>query len=132
MITENGYDTSKLYDDNIVKKTGIFLRTTAANRILPSFFIVGVQKGGTTSLCKYLEQHPQIIKPQRKDVYFFNNELNFSKGLNWYRSHFAHFLYKTIYDYRNGVNAITFDGTPNYFLNYSQNSQPKISSRPQD
>ena len=115
MICENGYDTGRLYDDNIVKKTGIFLRSTASQRILPSFFIAGVQKGGTTSLCKYFEQHPQVIQPQRKDVYFFNNELNFAKGMGWYKSHFAHKVYKAIYDQSNGVNAITFDGTPNYF-----------------
>ncbi|MFN8323586.1 MAG: sulfotransferase [Chitinophagales bacterium] len=115
MSIENGYDIDKLYDDNIVKKTGNFLRITSAHRIYPAFFIAGVQKGGTTSLCKYLEQHPQIISPQRKDVYFFNNELNYAKGVEWYKSHFAHRLYKLWYDKVNGVDSITFDGTPNYF-----------------
>ncbi len=48
------------------------------------FLIIGVQKGGTTSLYHYLSQHPQIIPASQKEVHFF--DLNFSKGLEWYQS----------------------------------------------
>lgn len=37
---------------------------------LPSFFIVGAAKSGTTSLYYYLKQHPQIYLPQYKEIAF--------------------------------------------------------------
>lgn len=55
-------------------------------RALPDFIIVGAQKGGTTSLYKYLEQHPQVLKASRKEVHFFDE--NVDRGVRWYRSHF--------------------------------------------
>jgi hypothetical protein len=59
---------------------------TASNRGLPDFIIIGAQKAGTTSLFKYLRQHPNIIPAFKKEVKFF--DCNYYKGLNWYRSHF--------------------------------------------
>ncbi|HIK32235.1 MAG TPA: sulfotransferase [Oscillatoriales cyanobacterium M59_W2019_021] len=38
---------------------------------LPNFIIIGAGKGGTTSLYKYLQQHPQIFVPEKKELYFF-------------------------------------------------------------
>lgn len=38
---------------------------------LPDFIILGAGKGGTTSLYKYLQQHPQIFLPDKKELYFF-------------------------------------------------------------
>ena len=38
------------------------------------FFIIGVQKGGTTALHKYLSSHPDIQMPLKKEIHFFNNE----------------------------------------------------------
>ena len=115
MIENYGYNIEKLYDDTVVPKLNTYFHLTAAQRVLPSFFIIGVQKGGTTSLCQYAGQHPQIIGPQRKDIYFFNNEVHYQKGINYYRAHFPHLAYKKIYEAIYGVKAITFDGTPNYF-----------------
>jgi hypothetical protein len=33
----------------------------------PNFFIIGVPKAGTTSLHRYLNQHPQIFLPKEKE-----------------------------------------------------------------
>ncbi|HLO49759.1 MAG TPA: sulfotransferase domain-containing protein [Kamptonema sp.] len=52
----------------------------------PDFIIIGVQKGGTTSLYNYLIQHPQIAAAAQKEVHFF--DLNFEKGIEWYSSQF--------------------------------------------
>ena len=52
----------------------------------PSFLIIGAQKAGTTSLFRYLLQHPDVKAPTRKQVHFF--DLNFSHGERWYFSHF--------------------------------------------
>lgn len=48
--------------------------------------VIGVQKGGTTSLFSYLSQHPEIIPSKRKEVHFFDQ--HYYKGLYWYRSFF--------------------------------------------
>jgi hypothetical protein len=60
---------------------------TAGRRVLPDFIIVGVMKGGTTSLYSYLLQHPQVLPALKKEVHFF--DLNHQRGINWYRAHFA-------------------------------------------
>lgn len=59
---------------------------TSQLRTMPSFIIIGAQKGGTSSLYKYLIQHPQINHPLQKEVHFF--DANFERGVNWYRSCF--------------------------------------------
>lgn len=52
----------------------------------PDFIIIGVQKGGTTSLYHYLIQHPQIAPALDKEVHFF--DLEFDRGWDWYDSRF--------------------------------------------
>src|SRR5690348_9347014 len=47
---------------------------------LVDFFIVGVQKGGTTALAEYLGQHPGIQMSRDKEVHHFDNE-----NLDWSR-----------------------------------------------
>jgi len=41
----------------------------------PSFFIVGAPKCGTTSMYRYLEQHPQVFLPAQKELNFFADDL---------------------------------------------------------
>jgi len=48
---------------------------------LPSFFLIGAGKSGTTSLYEYLKQHPQLFLPQ-KDLAFFALE-GFTKTLGY-------------------------------------------------
>jgi len=59
---------------------------TGAIRSHPNFLIVGAQKGGTSSLFKYIIQHPDIEGSWKKEVHFFCR--NFSKGENWYKGFF--------------------------------------------
>lgn len=44
----------------------------------PSFLIIGAAKCGTTSLFKYLSDHPNIYIPT-KEIHYFDNPINFSK-----------------------------------------------------
>ena len=37
----------------------------------PDFIVLGAGKAGTTSLYRYLEQHPQVFLPTVKELYFF-------------------------------------------------------------
>ena len=41
------------------------------------FFIVGAQKSGTTSLHRYLAQHPRIFLPHRKEIEYFVDEAKY-------------------------------------------------------
>lgn len=52
------------------------------------FIIIGAQKGGTTSLFKYMEPHPQIYMPPEKECPYFNHEERISRGWEWYISEF--------------------------------------------
>ncbi|MEV6595648.1 sulfotransferase domain-containing protein [Actinoplanes sp. NPDC051346] len=63
---------------------------TSDQRPLPDFLVIGTKRGGTTSLWRYLIQHPLV--PQlfpawnTKTSHYF--EENWSRGEAWYRSHF--------------------------------------------
>src|SRR5262245_31104430 len=66
---------------------GLWRRWRASRqRALPAFLIIGTQKGGTTSLYRWLGQHPQVMEATRKEVHYF--DINYSKGEGWYRDHF--------------------------------------------
>ncbi len=70
-------------------------------------FIAGVQKGGTSTLFYRLASHPDVasaIRPEDqkeiKEMNFFDNF--WSRGLDWYRSHFQ------------DPTRASLDATPNY------------------
>lgn len=75
---------------------------TSEARVLPDYLIIGVQKGGTTSLYKYLRMHPKVKSCAVKEVHFFNR--HYERGLSWYQSHFP---------YKNG-DFIVGEATPDY------------------
>jgi hypothetical protein len=64
------------FKDVVLKQLGKF-------GYLPSYFIPGVEKCGTTSLYKYMIQHPRIGTSQTKESFFFDR--NYKKGLQWYK-----------------------------------------------
>lgn len=56
--------------------------------MLPKFLIPGAGKSGTTSLCRYLSQHPQIFIPAVKEPAFFSTIRGFgyySRGIDAYQ-----------------------------------------------
>jgi hypothetical protein len=59
----------------------------ASERALPGLLVLGTQRGGTTSLYRWLGEHPQVHPPLDKEVQFFSVE--WSRGLDWYRCHFG-------------------------------------------
>jgi hypothetical protein len=55
--------------------------------MLPSFLMVGTQRGGTTSLFRALTAHPDTAQPNfHKGVHYF--DVNYQRGPSWYRGHF--------------------------------------------
>jgi hypothetical protein len=60
---------------------------TASRRSLPDFLVVGGQRCGTTSLYRYLDQHPSVMFPRlTKGTHWFDEEYQRSEA--WYRSNF--------------------------------------------
>jgi len=49
----------------------MFVKINGKEVKLPDFFIIGAAKSGTTSLAKYLAEHPQIYIPSQKEFHFF-------------------------------------------------------------
>jgi hypothetical protein len=67
-------------------------RATWFLRPFPEFLIIGAQKAGTSSLYKYLLQHPAILPAYQKEIHFFTIPELYFKGHNWYRGHFPTIL----------------------------------------
>lgn len=61
---------------------------------LPDFVIIGTQKGGTTSLYRYLTCHPGVGNTLRKEIHFFS--WYSEKTLDWYRAHFPRALNQAV------------------------------------
>ena len=65
---------------------------TSRLRPLPEFLIIGAKRGGTTTLFRTLERHPDVASlvpafARIKSPHYF--DLNYERGDAWYRSHFA-------------------------------------------
>ncbi len=76
----------------------------------PSFILIGVQKGGSTSFFFNLIDHPNVLAPRAKELYFFDRGHNFTKQC--YRSYFP-FMPEFSKD---GEIIITGEATPTYLL----------------
>ena len=94
----------------------IYTTPTAGLRELPDFLIIGAQRCGTTSLYRYLEQHPGMapVGLKNKGIHYFDT--NFSRGVNWYRSHFPTSAYRAIRAREYGGRVITGEGSPYYIF----------------
>ncbi|MBW2037940.1 MAG: sulfotransferase domain-containing protein [Deltaproteobacteria bacterium] len=70
--------------------------------MLPNLIVIGAAKAGTTSLHYYLGLHPQISMSHPKELNFFVLQKNWSKGIEWYESHFT------------GETEVLGESSPNY------------------
>lgn len=55
---------------------------------LPNLLIIGAMKAGTSSLHRYLDLHPQVGMSRVKELDFFLEHRNLSRGVDWYSSQF--------------------------------------------
>ncbi len=67
----------------------MLVRPDAKKGSLPNLVIIGSMKCGTTSLHYYLGLHPDISMSLEKELCFFVKELNWNRGIDWYRSWFT-------------------------------------------
>ncbi len=82
--------------------------------LLPDFLIIGVQRGGTTSLYNYLVGHPCIAAARMKEVHFF--DVHFQQGLGWYRRQFPPFWTKYSARPQGRPALITGEASPYYIF----------------
>lgn len=97
---------------------------TADLRPLPDLVVIGVKRGGTTSLFRDLELHPAMLplvpsarrlplRENQKGVHYFDSHSD--RGMRWYRSHFAtrpaHAVRR-----RSAGESFTAEASPYYFF----------------
>jgi hypothetical protein len=90
---------------------------TAAHRALPDFLVIGVKRGGTTSVWNWLVRHPHVAPmfpaaQQIKSPHFF--DINYGNGLDWYRSHFPTTAALARAARRTGFRPLTGEASPYY------------------
>jgi len=83
-------------------------------RITPSFLILGAMRCGTTSLYRYLCEHPRIVSATRKEVHFFDH--NYLSGWEWYVRHFVS-RFEKLPDKAHPLRRLTGEASPSYMLN---------------
>jgi Sulfotransferase family len=56
--------------------------------MLPNFLVIGAAKSGTTSLYRYLRDHPQVFMAESKELKFFTSKSRWRLGTGWYERQF--------------------------------------------
>ncbi len=92
------------------------------------FFIIGAQKAGTTSLYKYLNEHPDIFMPKVKENHFFAEERFYKRGVEYFHKYYE--------DYSNQqlaggayVHLFSCNEAPERIFNYNRNAKILIMLR---
>lgn len=91
-----------------------FRVVTGPLRVLPDFVIIGAQKCGTSSLYRYLADHPSVAPAVGKEVHYF--DWHFARGQWWYRGHFPTYLHRALHRARTGAQLITGEASPYYIV----------------
>lgn len=80
----------------------------------PDFFIIGVQKGGTTSLYNYLVRHPGVLAASEKEIHYFTD--HYARGDAWYRAQFPTRYQKFLRMLEQRSRILTGEATPYYIF----------------
>lgn len=93
---------------------------TASLRMRPDYLIIGTKRGGTTSLARWLLEHPHVrplfpARETRKGTYYF--DVNYGRGDRWYRSHFPTEAAHRLREIRAGRRLLVGEATP-YYLHH--------------
>lgn len=111
-----------------------------ANRVhvptQPTFIIIGAQKSGTTSIFRYLVQHPHVLPPRNwveersTEVHFFDFRIPTEKRRDYSTTEeffcYVRKIYVEQYFYKdtllgaakNGTNLVSFEKTPRYLQDF--------------
>lgn len=94
-------------------------RVTVGLRPAPDYLIIGTKRGGTTSLYKYLNRHPNVVSmwpgvENAKKTHYFDQ--HFDRGDRWYREHFPTTLQRGRIERRTGAPTVTGEAAPYYMF----------------
>lgn len=92
----------------------LFGELTSGFRLLPTYLVVGAQKGGTSALYEYLVRHPLVGRSTNEEVQYFS--LNYARGTAWYRGHFPTVARAALVRRRYGRELITGESSPYYLF----------------
>jgi hypothetical protein len=81
---------------------------------MPDFLIVGGQRCGTTSLYRYLLEHPRIMPPSTKELHFF--DFGIDGGELLYRSYFPLEVSRYVRRAAPLTRALAFEASPYYMF----------------
>ncbi len=95
-------------------KNRLLHKMARSSGVLPDFIIIGGQKCGTTSLYRYLAQHPNVYSAKRKEIGYFN--AMHEHDLGWYRAHFPNRLARFAIERIRKQKFITGEADPAYIL----------------
>jgi hypothetical protein len=56
---------------------------------VPSFLVIGAMKCATSTICAYLEDHPDVFCAPGCEPNFFSHDEHYAKGMDWYLDFFA-------------------------------------------
>jgi Sulfotransferase domain len=88
-------------------------KATSKWRSLPDFMIIGAQKAGTTSLYRYLRDHPDVlVEPGVGEIHYFDN--HWDEGEAFFRSHFPRQAKIESQRTKTGKPVVTGEKTPYY------------------
>lgn len=76
--------------------------------------VIGTQRGGTSSLYKYLGRHPAVAPTLRKETEYFTRA--YGEGERWYRGHFPLELRRSASQIISRRPLLTFEATPDYMV----------------
>jgi len=90
---------------------------TSAIRSLPDYLIIGTKRGGTTSLARWLLDHPGVrslfpAREHRKGTYYF--DVNYGRGEGWYRGHFPTTISNHLLERAHSRRLLIGEATPYY------------------
>ena len=91
-----------------------FRLATSGLRLRPTFLILGAQKAGTTSLHRYLTEHPAVLRASPKEVRYFST--NYARGERWYRAQFPLVTRRAPTRLRTGAQPAIGEASPQYLF----------------
>ncbi|XP_021377010.1 heparan sulfate glucosamine 3-O-sulfotransferase 1-like [Mizuhopecten yessoensis] len=90
--------------DPVLLYNQITTHSPLARQVLPHCIIIGVRKAGTRAVLQYLQLHPDVAVAGY-EVHFFDDNVNYSQGLNFYQRQMPYSL----------KHQLTIEKTPAYF-----------------
>ncbi len=87
---------------------------TASLRLRPTFLVIGAVRAGTTSLHRYLGEHPAVLSATAKELHYFS--LKYPLGERWYRSQFPLATWSPVIRLRVGGRPAVGEATPAYLF----------------